>query len=112
MKKDNEIYLRHILDAIILIKSYIHGATFESFQNNMILQDAVIRRLQIIGEAVRQLSEDFRNHYPNIPYGEILGMRNRITHDYLGVVLEIVWEVVQQDLPKLELEIQTILNKE
>lgn len=107
--KDNTVYLRHISDAIIQIETYIHQKPVEEFMEDRMLQDAVVRQLEIIGEATRNLSDDFRKHNGSIPWSQIVGMRNRITHDYLNVDMEIVWDIVTQDLPGLKIKIAELL---
>ncbi len=110
MARDDRVYLRHILDAITQIREYLHKVSAERFYSLPLLQDGVVRRLEIIGEASRNLSVELRNHYPNVPWGQIIGMRNRITHAYFDISLEIVWEIAQQDLPALERKVEQILR--
>ncbi len=109
MKRDDTVYLHHILDAISRIESYLQGVNEEDFQANPLVQDGVIRQLGIIGEAVRQLSRSVRESYPNVAWQDIAGMRNKLIHDYLGVDLEIVWQTAKEDLPELNKQIQAIL---
>ena len=111
MKRDDTVYLQHILDAISRIESYMQGVSEEAFQANPLVQDGVIRQLGIIGEAVRQLSRSVRERYPNVAWQDIAGMRNKLIHNYLGVDLEIVWQTVKEDLPELNKEIQAILRR-
>jgi uncharacterized protein with HEPN domain len=73
-------------------------------------QDATLRKLEIIGQAVKNLSEDTRSRRPEIPWGQIAGMRDKVIHDYFGVNLEIVWAVVQKDLPTLRLAVEALLT--
>jgi len=108
--KDNTVYLHHISDAIIQIEKYIHQKPVEEFMEDRMLQDAVVRQPEIIGEASRNLSDDFRKHNRSIPWSQIVGMRNRIAHDYLSVDMEIVWDIVTQDLPDLKLGIIKLLG--
>ena len=74
MKKDNLVFLKHTLDAINLIEEYLKDKKFQEFTNNHMLQDAVIREIEIIGEATKNLAEDFKNKYPEIPWRQIAGM--------------------------------------
>lgn len=108
--KTNEVYLHHIQDAIDRIDGYVGDIDRTAFDEELMVQDAVIRQLEIIGEASRQLSDDFQEQYDRIPWHAIIGMRNRIAHDYLSIDLDVVWEVIQHDLPELEDDIQAILN--
>jgi uncharacterized protein with HEPN domain len=107
--KDNTVYLKHILDAITQIQNYLHEKSFEEFITNKMLQDAVVRQLEIVGEASRNLAEDFRRLHPTVPWSQIAGMRNRMAHDYLNVDMEIVWDIVMHDLPILKLRMAELL---
>lgn len=101
MKKDQTIFLDHILESIALIESYVLGISEESFLSDIGTQDKVIRRLSIIGEAASQLSEEFRSTYPDVKWKEIIGMRNFLIHEYFGVTIPEVWLTVKRDLPEL-----------
>lgn len=107
--KDDTVYLKHILDAITQIQNYLREKPFEAFITNRMLQDAVVRQLEIVGEASRNLSEDFRRLHPAVPWSQIAGMRNRMAHDYLNVDMEIVWDIATHDLPILKLAIAELL---
>jgi len=80
--------------------------------NDEILQDAVIRQLSVIGEAVGQLSDEVREESPSVPWTDIYGMRNKLVHDYFGVDLEAVWDTVQQDLPSLLSAVNALLGNQ
>ncbi len=108
--KDERIYLRHILVAIERIEAYCRNGRSEFFRNTMI-QDAVIRNLEIIGEATRHLTLEITGRCPGIPWRKITALRNVLIHEYFGVDLEIVWRVVQKRLPKLKRSIETILSR-
>ncbi len=101
-KHDDTVYLRHMLDAIEQIESYLHGISRERFFENRMVQDAVVRQLEIIGEASRNLSEEFQAQHEEIPWGDIIGMRHKIAHNYLEVDLQTVWDTVRTDLPPLK----------
>lgn len=107
MNRD-EIYLRHILYAIGVIRGYA-GAGVEAFAEDAMRQDAIIRRLEIIGEAVKQLSDATRELEPEVPWRRIGGMRDRLIHGYAEVDLEIVWGVVEMELPRLEAAVRRLL---
>jgi len=111
MKKDDSAYLRHILDAIEQIKNYLKGVSAEQFLQKRLLQDGVVRRLEIIGEASRNLSDGLRQRHPEVPWGQIISLRNRITHAYFDVDLHIVWEIVQNDLLPLKQQVGRILEE-
>lgn len=112
MIKEPIIFIEHILDAIEKIEMFMKGVSRENFQKNIQLQDALIRRIEIIGEAVKNLPKEFRNKYENIPWGDIAGMRDKLTHHYFGVDLEIVWKSVNEEIPELKKYIKNILEKE
>ena len=111
MKKDVKIYLKDILESIEKIEKYTKDFTKESFCDDVLLQDAVIRRLEIIGEAAKNIPENCKKKYPEIEWKKIAGMRDVLTHAYFGVVLERFWVVVKQDLPSLKEKIKKILRE-
>lgn len=111
MKKDETVYLRHILDSIAKIESYLQGVTEERFQQEGMMQDAVLRQLEIIGEATKQISEESRQKNAHIPWRSIAGMRDKLIHAYFKVDLKEVWRTAQNDLPMLKVEIARILNQ-
>lgn len=110
MKEKNRVFIEHILESIALIESYVEQFTKEKFLSSREKQDAVIRRLEIIGEAVKNLSFDLRQKCPNIPWREIAGMRDMLIHKYFGVDLELTWKTVQKDLPILKRELSNLLE--
>jgi len=111
-RRDDRLLVEDMLSAIKQIERYIEGVSFEDLCHDRMRQDAVVRQLEIIGEAARLLSEEFRNQYPHIPWQDIIGMRHKLTHDYFEVDLRIVWDTVQFDLPQLKVWLQEILGKE
>lgn len=110
MKKDDTVYLHHILDAIDLIEEYTSELSENEFLSNSMARDAVIRQIEIIGEAARNISDDYRNSYPKVPWGKMIGIRNKIIHEYFNVNFAIVWDTVQDDLPELRKTITSILK--
>ena len=112
MERDETVFLRHILDASNLIETYLEGITEEDFYKQHLLQDGVIRQTEIIGEAVRHLSEEFRSLFPAIPWADIAGMRDKLIHDYFGVDLEKVWLTAKEDIPQLKIDVESILDEE
>ena len=110
MKKDDTIYLRHILDAINTVEEYLHGIDEVKFGATRLLQDGAIRQIEIIGEAVQHVSKDLRKTYHEVPWQDIAGMRDKLIHDYFGVDLEKVWLTTQEDLPPLKEKILEILK--
>ncbi len=109
-KKDDSVYLRHILDAIEKIKEYLQKINESEFSQNSLVQDAVIRQLGIIGEAVKRLSPELRKIHKDFPWKDIAGMRDKLIHDYFGVDLEAVWLTSVRDIVELEKKVKEILN--
>jgi uncharacterized protein with HEPN domain len=100
MNKDRH-YLLDILTSAKLAISYTCGKTEQDFQNDLLLQDGVTRRIEILGEAARRVSEETRMKIPSISWYQIIGMRNILAHKYDDIDLDVVWRVVQLELPKL-----------
>lgn len=108
MTKEDLIFIGHIIENINDIESFMRDVTKESFLKNKEKQNAVIRSLEIIGEAVKNLPSDITTKYPNIPWKEIAGTRDKITHHYFGLDLELIWKTTKEDTPKLKQEILKI----
>ena len=106
--KDDRAYLLHIRDAIGAIVSYTTGGRVQFFADRK-TQDAVLRNLEIIGEAVKQLSGGLTGAHPDLPWRQIAGMRDKLVHDYFGVDLDLVWQVVDQQLASLGARVEAIL---
>ncbi|MEQ1856729.1 MAG: DUF86 domain-containing protein [Longimicrobiales bacterium] len=107
---DPALYLTHILESADLIESYVHGLTLEMFRRDQQRQDAVIRRIEIMGEAVKNLPPDLRDSHPNVPWRRIAGMRDKVIHGYIFVDVELVWAVATATLPQLRVEVRAILD--
>ena len=112
MKKDPKVFLAHILDSIHLIEEYSKNLTQAKFHKNRPLQDAIIRRLEIIGEAVKNLPNPFKTKYPDIPWKQIAGMRDILIHEYFDVDLALTWKVVKQELPLIKKKLSAIVSSE
>ena len=107
--REDAVYLKHILDAVVKIESYVVVGR-EEFTAKSHWQDAVIRQLEIIGEAAKRLSADIRATYPEAPWRRIAGLRDVLIHDYMGVDIAAVWMVTQKDLPSLKTQVLQILK--
>ena len=106
--KNDRAYLEHIRDALDDIATYTNVGR-DSFMADRMRQDATLRKLQVIGQAVKNLSEETRSHHPQIPWKQIAGLRDKVIHDYFGVNLEIVWAVIVNELPKLREAVVALL---
>ncbi len=106
MSKEVSVYLEDILECIQKIKEYTHDATMDNFEEDSEKQDAVVRRLEIIGEAVKNIPDESKNRYTEIPWRQIAGMRDILIHEYAGVIWERVWKVVRDDLPSLQEKVE------
>lgn len=109
MAKDDLLYLNHILSAIDRVERYLRGVDLNRFFSDTLLQDAVLRQLEIVGEASARLSDLAKSQHPDIPWNQIVGMRNRLVHAYFDVNLDICWEVARIDLPRLKNAVLNIL---
>jgi len=97
--KQDEVFLKHILESIEKIESFTEGVQKDEFMELEEKQDAVIRKIEIIGEAVKNVSDAIKEKYPEIPWIKIAGTRDKLIHEYHGVDLEIVWAVLKEELP-------------
>ena len=109
-KRNPSLLLEDILQAVEKIDLYTEGMSQEAFMKDSRTIDAVVRNLEIIGEAASRIPEEFRTRYPDIPWRRIVGLRNRIVHEYFGVDLDIVWSVLTVDLPPLGTQIKQIFD--
>jgi uncharacterized protein with HEPN domain len=99
MKTDQSAFLNHILDAIKKIEKYMQGIDEEAFKKNDLVQDGVIRQIEIIGEAVKRLSDDLTSQSSHVHWQDIAGMRDKLIHDYFGVDIDTVWLTAIKDIP-------------
>jgi uncharacterized protein with HEPN domain len=106
MKRTDVVYLQDILDAIERIEKYVVDVSFEEFSRHHLLQDGVVLRLEMIGEACNGLSDHFQDAHPEIPWGQIVGMRNRLAHGYFDINLRVVWDAATVDLPLLKTQVR------
>jgi uncharacterized protein with HEPN domain len=108
MTKD-KVYLKHILDTIGNIDQFANNLSQEEFYHNIEKQYAVLRALEVIGEATKNLSTELKTKYPEVDWRRIAGMRDKLIHAYFVVDLPLIWETIQNDIPRLKHQITTIL---
>lgn len=109
MKRNDTIYLQHILDAIAKVENYIAQRDEATFLTQPLVQDGVIRQLEIIGEAAKHVTPALRSRYPHVPWKDIAGMRDKLIHQYFSVDLAAVWLTATQDLQVLKTAITAIM---
>lgn len=107
--KDDRVYLQHIRDALEKIVCYTESG-WDKFSSDSLTQDGVVRNLEIVGEAVKNLSASLKASHPEIPWKQIAGMRDRLAHDYFGVDYELVWGVVESRVPQLQEVVKSLLD--
>jgi uncharacterized protein with HEPN domain len=107
-KRDPDLLLEDMLAAVQKIERYIAGMDQEAFLHDEKTLDAVARNLEILGEAAKQLPEDFLAQHPGVPWRQIAGLRNRIVHEYFGLDLELIWQVIRHDLPQLKTWLESV----
>jgi len=110
-ERSSALLLDDILEAAEKIAAYTAGMAREDFISSGMAADAVVRNLEIIGEAANRLPQDFTDRHPEIEWRKIIGLRHRIVHDYFGVDLDIIWAIIHQGLPDFVAQISTIVNR-
>lgn len=108
----NLVRLRHVLEAIETIEGYIAGTDFDGFVSNSMMLDACIRQLQVVGESCRSVTIDLRQKYPDIPWKQIVGLRIIVIHEYFGIDINVIWEIIQDDLPSFKIQVLNVLESE
>ncbi|NPV07468.1 MAG: DUF86 domain-containing protein [Anaerolineae bacterium] len=108
LRRDSS-YLADILEASERVAAYTEGLTYEDFLARPMVQDAVLRNIQVIGEATKKLSSGLRTGHAHIPWQAMAGMRDRIVHHYFGINYEVVWDVVRKDLPRVASQVRAVL---
>jgi len=110
-KRGNIEFLSDIHEAILRIELYIQHIDYESFLEDIKTQDAVVRNLEIIGEAAKNITDEFKEKHPQILWKDLAGIRDKLIHHYFGVNLEIIWTIIEEDLPLLKEKIRHILEQ-
>jgi len=109
--KSDTVFLHHILDAMNSVEQYLAGVSYDRSLQDALLQDGVVRQMEIIGEAARNVSKDLQNAHPELPWGKMIGIRNILIHAYFRVDLFIVWDTTQSDLPRLKQQVEQLLEE-
>ena len=107
--KDDKVFIQNILECIVKIETYTNSGK-EEFMSSSIIQDAVIRNLEIIGEATKKISHQVKDKNQEIPWRQMAGLRDVLIHDYMGISLKIVWNVVQNEIPPLKIQIMGLTD--
>lgn len=109
-KRLYKLFINDIIDAITKIESYTKDLDYDAFSKGSIIQDAVIRNLEIIGEASRNIPNYVKEKYPNIPWKRMVGLRNIVIHGYFGVDLDNIWKIIKENIPSVKPDIMKIFN--
>ncbi len=111
MRNEDKIRLKHMLDAARLARDFAVGKNRKDLDKDIELVLAIIKAIEIIGEAANKVTDECQNEYPQIPWMEIIGMRNRLIHAYFDIDLDIVWQTVTKEIPEVIVELEKALNK-
>ena len=111
MKRNRKLYLKDIFTAMESIEKFVEGMSFEEFVQDDKTTSAVIQKFEVIGEATKQIPEEMRQKYPQIPWKEMAGMRDRLIHFYFGVDYKLVWETAKRRIPQVKSLIEEMLKK-
>lgn len=111
MKRKQSLYVKDMIEAIERIDKFINNMTFEDFRKDDKTSSAVVRKLEIIGEAAKQITEDVKDKFPEIPWSSLAKTRDKMIHFYHGIDYEIVWKIIKHYLPQLKPELQKVLEK-
>ena len=109
--KDNGVFIEHIIDSIEKIENFTYDRTRDDFLDDVQLQDATIRRIEIIGEASKNISDSLKEQHKEVPWSEMARTRDKLIHGYFGVDLGLTWDIIEHDLPELKTKMQQILEE-
>lgn len=112
MSRHGLLYLEDILKCMNMIESYTHGLSFEDFNENQLVIDAVVRNLEVIGEASKFVSEDIKQRYSDVPWKSMIGLRNILIHEYFGIDEQIIWQIITSDFRKNKPIIEQIIKEQ
>jgi len=112
MNKEPLTFIKHVLESIDRIETFLRNTSKSKFLADELLQSAIIRQIEIIGEAVKNLPLNFTKKYSNIPWKGIAGMRDKLIHNYFGIDLDTVWDIIKNEIPELKKNLKDILEKE
>jgi len=110
--RDWKLFVIDMVESTVKIENYVQGLTHDAFLTDSKTQDAVVRNLEIIGEAARRIPEEIRRRHPEIPWNQIVGLRNRLAHGYFVIDMEVVWQIAANELPALRKGLEAILSEE
>ncbi|MCX9081845.1 MAG: DUF86 domain-containing protein [Candidatus Methanoperedens sp.] len=111
MQREHDLFLKDILLAIRKIENYTEKLTYEEFLKDELRQDGVVKNLEVIGEAVKNIPQDIKNKKPEIEWKKIAGLRDILTHEYFGINFEIVWDVIMKKIPDLKKSVADLLSE-
>jgi|SRR3972149_2450484 len=112
MQKDNLVYIKHIRDSIYKIEDFTSGLSKGDFlsEENQVVQSGVVRELEVIGEATSKISSEYIQSHKDVPWRDMIDTRNKVIHDYLSIDYDLIWDIIQKDLPNLKLQIEKLLG--
>ena len=112
MKKDPIIYLEHMVECISKIEMFVGKIGKDQFFKDELRKSAVLREITLIGESAKNIPIDYTKKYPQIPWKDINGARDKLIHNYLGIDYEIIWQIIDREIPKLKKELKLVIKKE